>query len=827
MSSQPSGVWRDPHGIPHIRAGSVCEVAWLQGWATARDRAWQLEIERLRGEGRTAELLGSAGVEWDTFARRARIPAVAQAAYANLDDEAQAFLTSYAAGVAASLPGATAPELADLGPAPGAWQPWTPLAIFLVQQILFGPFPSQLFHARARDVLGPDADLFRTEGLAGGSNAYAVGSERTAGGAPIVAGDPHRLFEAPNVYLQVRLACTAAGDEFDVVGFTFPGVPGVQHFAHAGGVAWGVTNAMADYQDLVPLSSCEVLSRSVEQVLVRDGAPVPVDVAVTDRGPVVLPGLVLQTSSHTLGGLGFGALLPLLRSRTATDVEHALEAWVEPVNNWVIADSTGSVVHTVVGRVPSRAGDGTWSGWVTPLPRRTADADGAVVTANDRSNAAYDVLAEDFAPPFRADRISSLLDDSGPLDARSAVAVLSDVKQTAGDPLLALVPADLRPSWNGAMDGSSGAAWYAALRDEVVERICAADVLAPLREPSDHGPLYEPWSALASRVAVSLHVILAAEKPFGLDVTALVAEAAATVAERAHTAWPDRHLFWPLHALEQFELPHHRSVPATPLPGDTDTVRCNAWLPGAPVTVRGSVARYAWDLADRSRSLWAVPLGASGDPASPHFTNQHDSWASGGALPLETTWEQLSEEELTPPITLRLLDPVGDLDDVFAWVSAPRATYWGMTGKPREEVGEIYAWLQEQEHLAAYIIEVDGAPVGILQTYDPFVDEIGDYYDRRPGDLGVHLHLADTPARKGHSTDILAFLVRWVFAQPGVDRMVAEPDTTNNKSLLAFGRAGMVAGPQVQLPHKVAQFAFLERSAYEEFRGCCPPVASS
>lgn len=636
-------VYRDAWGIPHIRAGSVIEVAWWQGWATARDRAWQLEIERLRGEGATASWVGEAGVEWDRFARRACLASVAQRAYAGLDEEAQAFLTAYSDGVTAGLVDAVSPEIDELGPAPGSWQPWTPLAVFLVQQVLFGSFPSKLFHARARATLGAEADLFRTEGLAGGSNAYAVGSARTASGAPIVAGDPHRLFEAPNIYLQVRLACTDPADPFDVLGFTFPGVPGVQHFGHAGAVAWGVTNAMADYQDLVPVEATERVSRHVEEVQVRGGAPVPVEVAVTTRGPVVLDGLVLQTPSWMLGSLGFEALLPLLRSRSCGDIEAALTSWVEPVNNWVIADRSGGVVHTVAGRVPDRDPDGGWAGWVTPLPRRTGGVGGVVVTANDRCTPEHDVLATDFAPSFRADRIAELL--SAPqLDSEAAVAVLADLRQTAGDALLALVPEHLRPAWDGAMDDCPGAAWFAALREEVVARICAAEALAPLRAPSDHGPLYEPWSSLPGRVAAALHVILAAESPFGLDLPALVADAAHAAAARDLAPWPDRHRFWPLHALEQLGLAWDRTVPATPLRGDSDTVRCNAWLPGTTVTTRGSVARYAWDLADRDASLWVVPLGASGDPASPHHTDQHDAWARGGAVPVVTAWDQLSEE---------------------------------------------------------------------------------------------------------------------------------------------------------------------------------------
>ena len=664
-----SSLFRDEWGIPHVRGASPAEVARLQGRATARDRAWQLEIERLRGEGRTAELLGPAGLEWDTFARRARIAGVARAAYAGLDEETQEFLSAYVDGVRTGLAETSCVELDGpdgLGPAPGTWQPWTPLAVFWVQQILFGSYPSKLFGARAARVLGPEAELFRTEGLSGGSNAYAVGGGRTRSGLPLVAGDPHRVFEAPNVYLQVRLACTDPDDTFDVVGMTFPGVPGVQHFAHAGRVAWGITNAMGDYQDLYRVDlrpGGDVVRRSVETVLVRGQEPVSVEVLETSRGPVVLDdpeegwGQALRTPGHALDDLGFGALLPLLRARSVADVEAAVAHWVEPVNNWVIADAAGHVVHTVGGRVPRRDEAGEWTGWVDPLPRRTASSGGALVTANDRCMPGFDALAAGFAPPFRAHRIGELLDADGPLDAEQAVAVLADVAQTAGDPLLALISADVWPraldEWDGAMDGSPGAAWYAALRAEVVDRICAAPALAPLREPSDHGPLYEPWFSLPARVAGALHIILAAEKPFGLDLRELVTEAVKAVAAEAVTVreptpWPESHRFWPLHALEQFELPHTRTAPATPLPGDTDTVRSNAWIPGTTVTVRGSVARYAWDLADRDNSRWVVPLGASGDPDSPHHTDQHDTWAEGGAVRVVTDWSLLTEEKTCP-----------------------------------------------------------------------------------------------------------------------------------------------------------------------------------
>ena len=44
---------------------------------------------------------------------------------------------------------------------------------------------------------------------------------RTATGAPLLAGDPHRAIDLPNVYWQNHLTCP----EFDVIGLSFAGVP--------------------------------------------------------------------------------------------------------------------------------------------------------------------------------------------------------------------------------------------------------------------------------------------------------------------------------------------------------------------------------------------------------------------------------------------------------------------------------------------------------------------------------------------------------------------------------------------------------------------------
>ena len=72
------GVHRDRWGIPHVVGDDLLDVARLHGSAAAAYRTWQLEHARLKAEGRTASLVGAAGLPWDTFARRARLTSLAR-----------------------------------------------------------------------------------------------------------------------------------------------------------------------------------------------------------------------------------------------------------------------------------------------------------------------------------------------------------------------------------------------------------------------------------------------------------------------------------------------------------------------------------------------------------------------------------------------------------------------------------------------------------------------------------------------------------------------------------------------------------------------------
>ncbi|WP_372496913.1 penicillin acylase family protein [Streptomyces shenzhenensis] len=297
--------YRDAWGIPHLRAGDVRELARAQGRVTAHDRAWQLEVERHRAQGTSASFLGTEAVAWDVFARRARLADTASRCFEALerrDPETADWVRAYVAGVNEGLPAgaARAPEFARTGLAPGTWEPWHPLGIWLTTRILFAGFPAKLWREEAVRHLGEVAiPLFATDGPGtSGSNGWLLAGSRTTTGHALLAGDPHRFIEAPGIYQQIRLSCP----DFDVVGLAVPGVPGIAHFAHTGTVAWSVTNAMADYQDvyrerlrrtetgvqaLAPDGAWTPVEQHTETIEISGNPPLRIEVLETPRGPII------------------------------------------------------------------------------------------------------------------------------------------------------------------------------------------------------------------------------------------------------------------------------------------------------------------------------------------------------------------------------------------------------------------------------------------------------------------------------------------------------------------------------------------------------------
>src|SRR5579863_220043 len=63
--SAPVRVTRDGHGVPAIEAANLEDLFFAQGYVTAQDRLWQMDVMRRFGAGELSEILGPATLNID------------------------------------------------------------------------------------------------------------------------------------------------------------------------------------------------------------------------------------------------------------------------------------------------------------------------------------------------------------------------------------------------------------------------------------------------------------------------------------------------------------------------------------------------------------------------------------------------------------------------------------------------------------------------------------------------------------------------------------------------------------------------------------------
>lgn len=112
---EPAQIVTDRDGIPHIFAKSETDLAYLVGYAQARDRLFQLDTARRQADGTLAELLGPAALPSDVMTRTFGLQRAAERSLPLASPEVRAALAAYARGIndyvaAQSLP----PEYAAL-----------------------------------------------------------------------------------------------------------------------------------------------------------------------------------------------------------------------------------------------------------------------------------------------------------------------------------------------------------------------------------------------------------------------------------------------------------------------------------------------------------------------------------------------------------------------------------------------------------------------------------------------------------------------------------------------------------------------------------------
>ena len=733
-------VYRDEFGIPHVRAENEHDAFFAQGFVTAQDRLWHMEYDRLRGSGRWAEVVGDGALEQDKLMRRFRLVASATADYDAMDDHTRMVFAAYAAGVNAFIegPDPLPAEYAIAGIEPEPWLPWNSLVVYKVRHILMGVFESKLWRARMVQGIGPEkaGQLFpgyepghllilppgATHGgpldtgikelseaaaalnylseIDAGSNSWVLGGESTATGKPILAGDSHRALDTPNAYYQNRVACP----EFDVSGLSFPGVPAFPHFGHNPWVCWSVTHTAADYQDLyieqfldgeTPqyLFKGEWHDAQVHNETVRSstGSEETIRVVVTRHGPLISGspeegvGLAFKYTA-TESASGWTAILwQMLRARSARELVESQRGWVDPCNNFLLADVDGNYGYLCRGRIPIRSrvngwlpvpgwtGEHEWQGDIPfeELPQSINPDEGYIATANNKpvSDDYPHYIAVDFTPEFRVKGVTrglQSLDKPTAADmarvhahriSQPAQAYLAMLPHVEPSNSLAAIARDRLLAWDGSMDANRPEpAIYSAMRDallkELFDRNLPPDLADAAWHPADRG-LGSFGNRLKARVIEMLRnddrSLLDDGDTWAAAISRALTRAVATLFGRLGDdpdawVWDRVHRAVPRHTLSTAhpELNGLLDPPSIPHSGDGDTPLQGGYSPATFATVTSlSVARYSYDTADWDNSLWVVPLGSSGHPGSRHYNDQSETWRRVEMVPMRWDWDAI------------------------------------------------------------------------------------------------------------------------------------------------------------------------------------------
>ncbi|MGZ9160826.1 MAG: penicillin acylase family protein [Candidatus Limnocylindrales bacterium] len=374
-----------------------------------------------------------------------------------------------------------------------------------------------------------------------GSNDWVVGPAMSASGGALLANDPHLGISMPSIWYINGLHCAVvdAACPYDVVGVSFPGVPGVI-LGHNARIAWGVTNTDPDVQDLVietldpadparyigPDGTSQPFTTRTERIVVSGGDPIDIEVRETVHGPILndvderlrdSPLMALRWVATLAEAAPDRTIEAFLRVNVARDFKtfrDALSIYGAPSQNFVYADVDGHIGYQLPGYIPVRSaadgglrpvsgsdGTGEWVGRIAfdDLPTALDPVEGWIVSANNAVvDAGYPAfIGADFDPGYRAERIINLVtnygqdgltvpemriiqNDTAPLRAEDIARSLGERVQPATE--AGAVVAARIAAWDGACGVDSlGCAAYMAWEYRVLRAIFDDDLgtLAP------------------------------------------------------------------------------------------------------------------------------------------------------------------------------------------------------------------------------------------------------------------------------------------------------------------------------------------------------------
>jgi len=688
-------ILRDRWGVPHIYASTIHDLFFAQGYITANDRLFQIDLWRRAGTGKLAEVMGAAAVERDKLARAVAFHGDWAAEWAAYGPDTKAIVAAFTGGINAYIRGLGSklpPEFQIAGYAPGLWVPEDCLSR-VAGLTMTGNLSREVSHAediqrwgleRARklirleppiplevpksldlgDITGGILKAYReTVGpvrltTEQGSNNWVVDGTMTATGRPVLANDPHRPVQLPSLRKTVHLV----GPGWNAIGSGEPALPGIA-LGHNEDIAFGFTIAAIDQQDLyvetVNLASpgeyryrgkWMKFETARQKIAVKGQGEQDIALRYTVHGPVIYEdagrhrAYVLRWVGSEPGAAGYLAGLSLARAKDWGEFRAAMSRYRVPGENLVYADTKGNIGWQVGGLTPIRDG---WSG-LLPVP----GADGRYEWKGFRKS---DELPFEFNPPrhYIATANHNIVPPGYGIPLGYDGWTLPFRIGRIREMLAAGSKFDIPDFERMQQDVTSLPArrlqqilrkWHpepASRAARTVDEILKWD--AVLRDDSRPALIYEIWMSklpaavfgpdLAAHMDMEALLRALEQEP---NETAL-AKSLDSALQQIERQFGSQTADWHWGSLHQLTLAHplgkrEYQLGPVPRPGDGNTVNATS---GANFRqTNGASWREILDVGDWDRSVITNVPGESGDLESKHYTDLLDDWAHGRYHPL-------------------------------------------------------------------------------------------------------------------------------------------------------------------------------------------------
>ena len=129
-----------------------------------------------------------------------------------------------------------------------------------------------------------------------------------------------------------------------------------------------------------------------------------------------------------------------------------------------------------------------------------------------------------------------------------------------------------------------------------------------------------------------------------------------------------------------------------------------------------------------------------------------------------------------------------DLPMLSAWLAEPHVAEWWNDG-PGTALAEIVEAM-DSDSTEPLIVELDGRPIGYVQSYDPHLEDDHPYQDQPFGTLGIDVTIGVPElVGIGHGSRLVNAFVEILFEE-GCPRVIIDPHPGNGRAIRAYEKAG-------------------------------------